>query len=213
LPPRNAKKKPPYHHGDLEQALIDAGLAIVERGGVEALSLRAVARSANVSHAAPYHHFKSKAALLAAVAAAGFDRMLATIGDLAAERQAAEPLDRLRAVGRGYVTFAVTQPSVFRLMFRPELTQPSRHPRLQEAEARAFGTLLEAILALQQSGQVPGRDPRRPAAFAWSCVHGLATLHLDGVFAETPVCEVPFAELAESINECIIRGLQTFDWK
>lgn len=211
MPPR--RKKSHYHHGDLERALIDAGLAIVEQGGVEALTLRAVARRAKVSHAAPYHHFKSKAELLAAVAAAGFDRMVSTIGELAEKAQAVEPLDRLRAVGRGYVTFAVTHPSVFRLMFRPEMTQPARHVRLQEAEARAFGMLIEAILALQQSGEVPGHDPRPPAAFAWSCVHGLSMLHLDEVFAETAIGEVPFAELAETINESIISGVLTFAWK
>lgn len=202
-----------YHHGDLERALIDAGLAIVERDGIESLSLRAVARRAKVSHAAPYHHFASKSDLLAAVAAAGFDQMVDTIGQQSQRARAADPFDRLRAVGRGYVQFAMTRPSVFRLMFRPELTRPAEHPRLMEAEARAFATLMETIIAIQQSGCIRATDPRPPAAFAWSTVHGLAMLHIDEVFAETPLGQIRFDRLAAEINETIISGLQAHPWK
>jgi AcrR family transcriptional regulator len=201
-----------YHHGDLERALVEAGLVIVERDGVEALSLRAVARRAKVSHAAPYHHFRSKAGLLAAVAAAGFLQMVAAIGEEAMRAAAIDPIDRLRAVGRGYVRFAATHPSIFRLMFRPELTQPSEHARLQEAEAAAFGTLLETIIAAQQSGQLPGRDPRPLAAYAWTGVHGLAMLHIDNVFAETPLGEIPFDKMAAEMNEALISGLRAHAW-
>jgi AcrR family transcriptional regulator len=202
-----------YHHGDLERALIKAGLAIVERDGVEALSLRAVARRAKVSHAAPYHHFRGKAGLLAAVAAAGFLQMVQVISEEAMRAKAIDPIDRLRAVGRGYVLFAVTHPSIFRLMFRPELTQPSEHTRLQEAEAAALGTLLETIIAAQQSGQLPGRDPRPLAGFAWSGVHGLAMLHIDNVIAETPLRELPFDQIAAEMNEAIISGLKAHRWE
>ncbi len=192
--------------------MITAGLAIVERDGVEALSLRAVARRAKVSHAAPYHHFQGKAELLAAVAAAGFLQMVAAIGEEAMRAQAIDPLDRLRAVGRGYVRFAVSNPSIFRLMFRPELTQPSEHTRLQEAEAAAFGTLLETIITAQQSGQLPGRDPRPLAAYAWSGVHGLAMLQIENVFAETPLGEIPFEKIAAEMNEALISGLRAHAW-
>lgn len=207
------KPKQTYHHGDLERALIDSGLAVVERDGIEALSLRAVARQAKVSHTAPYHHFSCKADLLAAVAAAGFDRMLAGIGQQMMALKSDDPLNRLRAVGRGYVLFAVCHASIFRLMFRPEMTKPSKHPRLLEAESRAFQALLETIVGAQQSGAVVGRDPRAPAAFAWSTVHGLAMLHLDGVFAETPVGQLDIQTLANQINESIISGLTAHPWQ
>jgi AcrR family transcriptional regulator len=210
-----SKRKPKprqYHHGDLQRALIEAGLAIVERDGVEALSLRAVARFAGVSHAAPYHHFRGKAELLAAVAAAGFEQMVVAIGTEARRAQAIDPMDQLRAVGRGYIWFAVSRPSVFRLMFRPELTRPSDHERLQAAEAAAFGTLLETIVAAQQSRQLPGRDPRPLAAFAWSGVHGLAMLHIDNVFPETPIGQLPFDQLAAELNEALISGLKAHKW-
>ena len=207
-----------YHHGDLERALIEAGLAIVEESGIEALSLRAVARRAKVSHAAPYHHFAGKSELLAAVAAGGFQRMVATIQKQAAVSldqpvaHSADPFDPLRAVGRGYIAFALNHPSVFRLMFRPELTTPREHPQLVAAEAQAFHALLTAIVALQQAGLISGRDPRPPSAFAWSAVHGLATLHLDEVFGETPIGKLRIKALAAVINEAIISGLKAHSW-
>ncbi len=207
------RRKLAYHHGDLERALIDSGLAVVKRSGIEALSLRAVARQAKVSHSAPYHHFSSKAELLAAVAAAGFDRMVEGIRQQTTGIGLDDPLEGLRAIGRGYVMFAVCHPSVFRLMFRPELTRPSKHPRLLAAETRAFRTLLETIVGAQQSGAIVGQDPRPPAAFAWSTVHGLAMLHLDGVFAETPVGQIDIQILASQINESIISGLKAHPWQ
>jgi AcrR family transcriptional regulator len=207
------KTKPrAYHHGDLQRALVEAGMAIVEREGVEALSLRAAARRAKVSHAAPYHHFQGKAELLAAVAAAGFQQLVESIAKETATAKVGDPLARLRAVGHGYIFFAVSRPLVFQLMFRPELTLPSQHPGLREAEAAAFGTLMEAIVAAQQSGQLAGRDPRPLAAFAWSGVHGLAMLHIDNVFAETPLGELQFDELAAQVNEAIILGLKAHHW-
>ena len=202
----------PYHHGDLERALIEAGLTIIEQDGIEALSLRAVARRAKVSHTAPYHHFAGKSELLAAVAAAGFDQMVASIQKMTALPASGDPFDHLRAVGRGYTVFAISQPSIFRLMFRPELTSPGDHPRLLAAEARAFGALHVAIVALQQARLISGHDPRPPAAFAWSTVHGLAMLHLDGVFAETPVGQLSIKKLAAAMNEAIISGLKAHNW-
>jgi AcrR family transcriptional regulator len=188
-----------YHHGDLRNALIEAGLAIVESEGIEAVSLRAVARRAAVSHSAPYHHFVDKADLLAGVAAAGFDRMVDTIAQVAAEMPKESALDGLRAVGTGYLKFAIGRPGVFRLMFRPELTRPASHPVLQEAEARAFGTLLSTIVACQQSGELPAADPRHLAVVCWSAVHGLAVLHVEQLLRETPLREIDIAELARIV--------------
>ncbi|MCI0685357.1 MAG: TetR/AcrR family transcriptional regulator [Gemmataceae bacterium] len=203
-----SRRKRAYHHGDLRTALIDAGLDLVARRGVQALSLRAVARHAQVSHAAPYHHFADKAELLAAVAAAGFDRMVAAIAQATVDHPPRSALEGLRAVGVGYLRFAFTHPAIFRLMFRPELTRPAAHPVLQNAEARAFGTLLTAIRAAQRAGELPGNDPAVPATFAWSTVHGLAVLHVDQVLRETPLGAVPIQELADAVVQLSIAGLQ-----
>src|ERR1700693_5459913 len=113
--------KPPnrYHHGDLPRALLDAALHIVETQGTEALTLRAVARRAGVSQAAPYRHFASKEAILAAVAEDGFRSLIAAMRESVATC-GEDPLGRLRAVGLGYVTFATSHPSHFRVMFGRE---------------------------------------------------------------------------------------------
>jgi AcrR family transcriptional regulator len=200
---RNARKTA-YHHGDLHRALLEAGLAIVRTQGVEALSLRAVARKARVSHSAPYHHFGSKAELLAAVAAAGFDLLVASIQQIATTSPPQTGLDALRAVGAGYLGFAVRDPAVFRLMFRPEMTQPADHLVLLEAEAKAFGKLIEALVICQATGELPGKDPMPLAAICWSTVHGLAMLHVEQVLQETPLGRVPIQELAQLVNEAAI---------
>lgn len=127
--------------------------------------------------------------------------MVATIGKVATEMQMQSPLDGLRAVGTGYLRFALGNPGVFRLMFRPELTRPSEHPVLVEAEARAFGTLLSTIVACQQANQLPATDPRLMAAVCWSTVHGLAVLHVEQVLSETPLGKLPIEQLVRYVVE------------
>jgi AcrR family transcriptional regulator len=201
---RNSHGRTTYHHGDLSRALIEAGLQLVETLGPEAITLRAVARKAKVSHNAPYHHFASKSELLAAVAAAGFDRMIDLIRQQAAAARPSTPLDLLRCVGRGYMLYAVGNPSVFRLMFRPELTRPAEHPLLREAEGRAFGVLAEVIDSCQKAGQIAPGDPRMVSAFCWSGVHGAAMLYVDHVFRETPLGELPLDDLIRDVNDMIL---------
>jgi AcrR family transcriptional regulator len=108
-----------YHHGDLRAALVKAAAAEIERTGYENLSLRELAESLGVSRAAPYRHFADRRALLAAVAAEGFDRMTAIHRNASAS--AKTPLTRLAAAGRGYLAFAAERPQLFRLMFVSDL--------------------------------------------------------------------------------------------
>src|SRR5712692_6190825 len=102
---RKPKRTKRYHHGDLPRALLDAALRIVEMQGTAALTLRAAARLAGVSQAAPYRHFANKEAILAAVAEDGFRSLMAAMRH-AVGAVGDSPLARLRAVGLGYVTFA-----------------------------------------------------------------------------------------------------------
>src|SRR5437868_6787315 len=104
----------PYHHGDLRRALVDAARRILEAEGPTALSLRAVAREAGVSPAAPYHHFKDKAELLDAVADEGWQMLNAAMGKA---RDEAEPRSKLNALGIAYVCFARENPALYRVMY------------------------------------------------------------------------------------------------
>ena len=204
---RHEPKKSAYHHGNLRAELIQAGLSIVAEEGVDTVSLRAVARRAKVSHSAPYHHFSNKAELLAALAAAGFERLVGEIREEMERNAAHTPIDQLRVLGRTYMNFAAANPSVFRMMFRPELTQPSQHPVLQGAEALAFSTLMEIVVACQQHNQLPAGDPFALAVCAWSAVHGLATLRVEQVLQETALGAYDWSQIVNTINEFAVRGM------
>jgi AcrR family transcriptional regulator len=160
-----------YHHGDLRRALLEAGMDVLEAEGSAGLGLRELARLVGVSPAAPYRHFDSKTSLLEALAVSGY-RDFALAVEAAA--QSAAPEQRLNAMGRAYVRFALDHGNLFRLMFSPELKRDAR-PTLRMAADAAFASLRGVT-----SGQ---RDGRIAALKAWSQVHGLAVLLLDGQIA------------------------------
>ena len=164
-----------YHHGNLRAALIASAAAILAEQGAAELTLRGAARRAGVSQAAPYRHFRDKAALLAAVAADGFRGLAEAMRRLAGE--AAEPRGRLLGAGRGYLAFALDRSALFRLMFGPEAADKAAHPELRDAANEAF-----AVLAAEASPGPggPAADAADRALAAWSLVHGLATLLIDG---------------------------------
>jgi len=173
------RRRARYHHGNLRRALLDAALALVEREGADALTLRAAARRAGVSQAAPYRHFRDKEALLAAVAEEGFRAMTEAMRQAAAPH-AGDPLGRLRACGLAYVEFATGHPAHFRVMFGRVAADRSAHPRLIEAAAEAFGLLVGGIRDCQNAGVVRNGDPEELALCAWSATHGLSALAVDG---------------------------------
>jgi hypothetical protein len=102
--------------------------------------------------------------------------------------------------------FALENPAIFRLMFRPEMTRPADHPVLLAAEALAFGKLMQTIVLCQQMGELPGRDPLGPSAACWSIVHGLSMLQVEQVLKETPLGSVPFSTLVNTVVETVIAG-------
>jgi AcrR family transcriptional regulator len=177
-------KRTTYHHGDLRRVLLDASIALIDEVGVGALSLREVARKAGVSHNAPYHHFPDKSALLAAIARDGFAGLAE---ETAAARIAATgPRARLEACGIGYVRFALRSPAHFRVMFHPELATPDEHPLVTSAAIPVFETLVQSVMEAQAAGEIPAGDPMPFVLTCWSCVHGLATLWLDGPLSRDP---------------------------
>jgi AcrR family transcriptional regulator len=119
------KAESSYHHPDLRTALVRAAAAAIERSGYENLSLRELAESLGVSRAAPYRHFADRRALLAAVAADGFDRLTGIYNAIADQKT---PQARLAAAGRAYLAFAADRPQLFRLMFVSDLLGQSTAP-------------------------------------------------------------------------------------
>jgi AcrR family transcriptional regulator len=167
----------------LDERLVHVALDLAAREGVEALTLRRIARRAGVSHGAPLRHFASLADLLAEVAARGF-RLLAEAVERSAEGLpgGAGPLARLAAAGRAYVDCAVANPGLFALMFRPEAIDAA-NPRYRRDSEAAFAQLLRHVRAAQDAGWHAQRDPRLLAGAVWSAVHGLATLWAQGALA------------------------------
>ena len=165
-----------YHHGDLRAELIAAAGGLVRDFGPAGVSLRQAARAAGVSAMAPYRHFADKDALLAAVAAAGFERFAAELD--AATRSAADARDGLVAQGVAYVGFACREPALFRLMFGPVITGTASAATLRAAGEAAYGVLERAVAAVRPKAGVQARADLTLAA--WSIVHGLACLLVDG---------------------------------
>ena len=161
-----------YHHGDLRAALLAAAEDELTEKGLEGFALRAVAKRAGVSHAAPAHHFGDSEGLLSALAAEGFRRFLAA--QLRREAVAGPRRDdRLIASGLGYVDFALAHPALFRLMFssaRPNFATEE----LRAAAGAAQAHLLELAAALR--GDAPAGDERADVTALWAMAHGLADL-------------------------------------
>jgi AcrR family transcriptional regulator len=169
----------PYHHGSLREAMLQAAEHILERDGIAGLTLRAAARGAGVSHAAPKNHFGDIRGLLSELAAVGFARFSAAL--VADTREDDSPTARMAAIGYGYVAFARQNPGLFLLMFRGERLDFSR-PALREAAEAAFGVLAGSVAAQRHSvSQTPlGLAHAAQITAAWSLVHGFAMLMLDG---------------------------------
>jgi AcrR family transcriptional regulator len=194
----------PYHHGALRSALIEASTELAREGGPDRVILREAARAAGVSHSAAYRHFADREALLAEVS-------LRARNELAAEmrrrvNRTKDPRKRLRAVGIAYVEFALTQPGLFRTAFtsHPATFRTDDRDRSPSDSADPFEILGQVLDEAQGAGLL---DPqRRPGAeiAAWSPVHGLAGLLLDGPLPKTEA-DIKFS--LRQVLDLVERGL------
>jgi len=193
--PMPRKRKTAYHHGSLHEALLDAAEQLLPSRGPEALTLREVARRAGVSHGAPYHHFASRDALLAAVAERGF----IGLGEAMETATGTTPRDRLAAICEAYVGFAAKHPTRFRLMFGPLLARKSEFPGLQAAGEKAFALLLAASQEVAPAQAMP------LALAGWSMAHGLSYLTVNDVFESLPVPVPDSAALGRQLAQWLLQ--------
>ncbi|MDG9701309.1 TetR/AcrR family transcriptional regulator [Streptomyces sp. DH37] len=197
-----------YHHGDLRNALVEAATDLARDGGPEAVVLRAAARRVGVSPTAAYRHFAGQADLLNAVKERGQRWLAETMERTAGETGGGEDAgraaeERVKALGRGYVAFALAEPGLFRTAFRHDPAAAGAPSGAAPAAGdpdgwafRSFRLLVGALDALVDTGRMPAE--RRPGAeiTAWSAVHGLAVLLLDG----------PLSRVAPEQREALVEG-------
>jgi AcrR family transcriptional regulator len=200
-----------YHHGNLRTVLVDTGVELARTGGPSAVVLRAASRQAGVSHNAAYRHFADQEDLLAAVG----EQCMLRLGELMLERTKAvrargaipRAWARMEAIGRAYIEFARTEPGWFRTAFAgatrhgaPESVMPPEGPG-----ANPYLLLNARLDELVEVGALP--PERRPGAevAAWSAVHGLSSLLVDGPLRALP------GEVAEQMTTIVLdvvtRGL------
>ncbi len=166
--------KKSFHHGDLPNALRAAGRAIIEEARPDAVDLRATARRVGVSATAVYRHFASKDALLASIAAQGFDELSAAIN---APAGGPDPL--LRAA-LAYIEFAARSRGLYRFMFGLILAERTKYPALNEAAWRLFDSLGRAVAAVDKRPFAQNAA----AIEAWTSAHGIASLLIEGILSE-----------------------------
>lgn len=208
-----------YHHGDLRNALIDAATDLAREGGPESVVLRAAARRVGVSPTAAYRHFAGQAELLRAVKELGQERLAQSMeaggraGAGAAPNGGPEAAEaRMRALGHGYIAFALAEPGLYRVAFcrdplhlGPADGAVGRDGAPGSWEFRSFGILIEALDALVEHGSMPRERRTGAEVTAWSTVHGLAMLLLDGPLAQLSPEEVH--SVAERAFDVLIGGL------
>ena len=163
----------PYHHGDLSRALIDAARRLLEAEGPSALSLRAVAREAGVSPAAPYHHFKDKAELLNAVAHEGWVLLDAAI--VKARTAAPSPREAMSDIGVAYVCFARENPALYRVMYDTSRDREALPEAVQQRDDSAYCKVRATLI---EAGADPADEVNLELATvaAWCSAHGLAEM-------------------------------------
>jgi AcrR family transcriptional regulator len=206
--PNAPAEERPYHHGDLQRAIVSAALEVLSETQSTEFSLRELARRAGVSHNAPYKHFADKRELLAAVSAAGFERLAKRMSDATARHS--NPRARLSAMARDYVRHGVDNPALYRLMFGGYLTGPDDgRPAIEIAAAEKTKGLLADAIIKGGLGSAIANTPRNERKIAgalliyWSLLHGLTLLLVDRLVGPKGKSD----ELSESVWQGMLDGL------
>lgn len=167
-----------YHHGNLRAELLDTAIEQLREQGVDALSLRALARAIGVSQTAPYRHFADKNELLAAMATRGYRELLAALQG-AVDSAGSDAGKQLIATAHAYVDYAASHPQLFKLMFGPTVQPAERYPDLREASREAFFLVQRILKSGMDAGLFRQQDVVYLANASWAGIHGLATLRVD----------------------------------
>src|ERR1700730_550239 len=208
-----ARRRPsppkPYHHGDLKRVLIDAALALVEEGGIEAVSVREAARRAGVSPGAPFRHFPSRVALLTAVAEEAQRRFRAEIEAALSEAPAGDPLARFRSFGLAYLRWAMRNPAHFEIISSGRVFDHHKATGLSHDNAELIGMTERWRAAAFRKGQLRVPDLKRVQIAARALVYGFARMNIDGHLPRWGVAVADAERTDEAILDLFVEGIST----
>jgi AcrR family transcriptional regulator len=173
-----------YHHGDLKNALIQAGVEILSKEGVGGLSLRKVAQRAGVSHNAPYSHFPDKQSLIAAISTEGFKQLYRGL-DAAISSYPDDPKRQLQEGAWAYVQFAMDSTDTFKIMFSGVLEKEKEYPAFVEISHKTFERVMDVVRACQEAGLLQSTPAEIMAVAVWGQIHGIISLMLEGQISHT----------------------------
>ena len=173
-----------YHHGDLKNALIKAGIEILSKEGMGAFSLRKVAQRAGVSHAAPYAHFADKQALIAAISIEGYRRLYEKL-ETATRSNQGDPLRQLVETAWAYASFALDDPDHFKITFSGMVEKEKDYPAYVDISQKSFALVMQVVGACQQTRILAPGPTDVLAVSVWSTVHGLVLLLIEGQISHT----------------------------
>jgi AcrR family transcriptional regulator len=177
-------RKKTYHHGDLKNALIEAGADILAKDGVSGLSLRKVAQKAGVSHTAPYAHFADKQALIAAISTDGYRRLYEALV-ATTQQYADDPARQLIEGAWAYVQFAVNDTDYFKITLSGAIEKEKDYPAFVEISQRSFALVVQIVEACQQAKILKRGPSDLIAVGVWSLIHGFVSLFLEDQISHT----------------------------
>jgi AcrR family transcriptional regulator len=196
-----------YHHGHLRQALIDAALELVREGGGEAVSVREAARRAGVSAGAPFRHFPTRAALMAAVAEESMRRFKAEIDAALARTPAADPLERLRAIARAYIRWALRNPAYFEVHSTQRLFDFDRATALHEDDNAIREVTRRTVQDAAKAGLLRSDDLALVQIAGRAMVYGFARMNIDGHFPRWGISAKEAERIGDAIVDLFIAGI------
>lgn len=210
-PARAAPQKPAaarsYHHGDLRRVLVEAAYDLVTEGGAEMVSVREAARRAGVSPGAPFRHFASRDALLAAVAEEAQRRFRAEIDKALARVTTDDPLLRFRALGLAYLRWALRNPAHFEVISSGRLFDFEAAAGLRDDNAELIGMTERTLADAASRGLLRSRDIRLMQIAGRALVYGFARMKTDGHFPRWGVKDTEIDAMAEAVLDLFIAGI------
>jgi len=199
------KNKKSYHHGNLKEALILSAVEILKTSGYSSLSLRLVAKTAGVSHTAPYSHFNNKEDLYAAIAEYGFDLLTKMLIEL--NNSTISPFEKLKEAIKLYIYFATENPDIYSVMFSKEI-KIELFPILMEKANYSLSLLQKQIEICQEQNILFNENPKNQTFFVWTVLHGFSEIVINNKIPDIQrSCETKEKLNSDLIIETIINHI------